>query len=1187
MPTLQRATLLEGFETPQLSTDKLVDDLQTIAKAKSHKAKGNQYASMPVEQRLKLIEQEILKILGRYRGFVKTIRTEKELNEYISKAVAVDYLSLDTETDNSLDPMTCKLMGLCLYVPNTRPVYVPVNHTYPGTDIKLENQLSEEAIARCLDRLNSEKTKIVYHNGKFDIRVCHNTCGVYPSIWWDTMIASQLLDENIPAKLKYQFKLHVDPTIDVYNIESLFTGLPYAWVDPEVFALYAAIDAYDTYKLQQYQQAEFEQQDLARVYKLFKEVEVPIVMVTAHMEDDGINLDLDFLKRLNNKYIQCREECANKLVELCKPYTQQITSLQRKGVLDTPINFDSNDQLKVILYDLMAVPVIDEFGKSTEKDALKAIDNEFTNAILTYRHYSKLVSSFTEPLPNWLSPKDGKLHASFNQMGREERGVRTGRFSSTNPNLQQIPSKEKTMRLAFKASEGNVIVGSDYSAQEPRIMCYLSDEAHLRETFENDRDPYATLVAPAFHMDYWDCMEHYQDGTPNPDGKKMRSKGKVLMLGISYGMGAKLMAKSMGIPMEQCKQVLADFYEQFPKIKEFSEKNEKDAVEKGYVEDYMGRRRHLPNAQLPEIEITQTKSITTNADIFLDMPHGANKVEVPDTQAIKTWMQLWEQSLASNKFKAKQQFKKKASAEGISLKDNGGYISKTKTQCTNARIQGCIGGDSLLLTKEYGISNIESLSNKSITVWDGRDWSGAVVLPSGYKKKCVVTFSNGQQITCSPDHKFGRVSISSKEEKDLIFTPCANLKAGDRIRVSESNFFDTGTYCSIKNDSPTYNAHNYYLDMIENPFYRGVFLGRLASDGSVFDRDNGGKSIRFIVAEHEKDVIDGLLEFIPYKYTVSSALRDGRNETIYYIDIYSKTLVDEIVSLNIKYGIDDRLFKDTAMLRGFLCGMFDGDGTARNGHVYLTFGVQRDFSKYIRDIQKALLFFGVRSRIREYKTCYRVDIYKQDVQKFVERIGFISNEKRLLSKDIAYGKDGHVFKDVVIVSDVTITNDYIDMYDVCDTERGFFVVDGIVTHNSAATLTKKAMVAIFNDKEINDLGFRLLIPVHDELLGECPIENAERVSQRLSELMVSATKPEIPVKFKCDPYIAKHWYADEVEHEIHKEYAQLVKGDTKHSIDPIDGESAIIKLQRKYSEIIPETVRKMCLETFDIINDEV
>ena len=292
-------------------------------------------------------------------------------------------------------------------------------------------------------------------------------------------------------------------------------------------------------------------------------------------------------------------------------------------------------------------------------------------------------------------------------------------------------------------------------------------------------------------------------------------------------MGAKNMSKGMKLSVEECKQILDTFYKNFPKIKQFTEDNLKFMNEHGYVEDYMGRRRHLDDALLPEIEVVQEKQIKTNADEFIDISDKESVVSIPDEETVREWTEKWNNRDKRNSFRAREQFKEEAERNGISLKYNDIRIGKTRTQCTNARIQG-----------------------------------------------------------------------------------------------------------------------------------------------------------------------------------------------------------------------------------------------------------------------------------------------------------------------------------------------------------------------SAATLTKKAMGKIFNDKEINELGFRLLIPVHDELLGECPIENAERVSQRLSELMIEAAKPELDIKFKCDPYVAKHWYADEVENEIRKEYKDYTTKSKKNQ-NTLSHEEAIKRIIEDYSEISESVIEKMIDGTYDPLSEEI
>ncbi|MBO7696678.1 MAG: hypothetical protein J6T10_28960 [Methanobrevibacter sp.] len=477
MADYKKFSFLDDFEMPEITHDAVKQQLVKLGKSHNLKKK-NSIENMPLEKRLEYIQEEVFKVLGRYKNFVKVIRDEKEFDEYIDKAIGLDCLTLDTETDNSLDPLTCKIMGLCLYLPNTRPVYIPINHTKPGTDILLENQVSESCIKEAFQKLKDKENKIIYHNGKFDIRVCFNVTGVYLPIYWDTMIASQLLNENELARLKYQYKVHVDPTIGTYNIEKLFTGLPYAWVDPEVFALYAAIDAYDTYKLYLKQREIFLQEDMKNLYNLFSNVEIPIVSVVAKMEDDGISVDTDFIKKLDEKFKKCRDKASDKMYRILDEHEKDVSYYQRLGKLDDPVNFSSPPQLEIVLYDILKAPIQkrakdnkrpdkkESSSRPTDKSALEALKIPFSEALLEFRHYNKLITSYTSTLPEQISKKDGKIHASFNQLGKEDNNVVTGRFSCDRPNMQQLPAKEITMRLMFKASTEYKDVNADFDVVE-------------------------------------------------------------------------------------------------------------------------------------------------------------------------------------------------------------------------------------------------------------------------------------------------------------------------------------------------------------------------------------------------------------------------------------------------------------------------------------------------------------------------------------------------------------------------------------------------------------------------------------------------------------------------------------------------------------------------------------------------
>ncbi len=461
MATFKKASLLDDFEIPEITHENIKAKLVKIARGVSTKKVSVNFENLPIEEKLTIITKDVYKALGKYKGFVNVIYTEEELNRYLEKLDGTMYLAYDTETNNSLDPLTCKLMGVCLYIPNTKPVYVPINHCHAGTDVLLENQVSESAIKEFLAKIAESGVKILMHNGKFDKRVTINTTGVDLPLYWDTMLAAQLINENDKAALKSQYSQNIDPTTATYKIEKLFRGMPYAWLPVELFGIYAAIDAYITYKLFEFQNELLSQEDTTRLRALLLDIEVPTTSVVAKMEDRGIYVDTNFAERLNTKYQTSLDGVIDKLNEYLKDFEKDIVRHQQLEELATPLNFNSQPQLSLLMYDILKIIPMAEFGRSTDKKALKALKHPFATLLLEYRHYSKIISSFTGAIPKLVSVKDNKIHASFNQMGKEENNVRTGRFSSTDPNLQQIPSKEKVIRMMFKGSTDYIEVHSE------------------------------------------------------------------------------------------------------------------------------------------------------------------------------------------------------------------------------------------------------------------------------------------------------------------------------------------------------------------------------------------------------------------------------------------------------------------------------------------------------------------------------------------------------------------------------------------------------------------------------------------------------------------------------------------------------------------------------------------------------
>lgn len=420
-------------------------------------------------------------------------------------------------------------------------------------------------------------------------------------------------------------------------------------------------------------------------------------------------------------------------------------------------------------------------------------------------------------------------------------------------------------------------------------------------------------------------------------------------------------------------------------------------------------------------------------------------------------------------------------------------VNAIRRQAGNHVIQGCLRGDTLIHDSVEGTVKIEKLAGYKTEIWNGTDWSTGDVLYAGKKQKCIVKFRGGYEMCCSPQHKF---LVRSHKGNDR-FVECQDLIPlydGDRVRknahrvvVCQDFIPSLHKYKSERiYNSNTYNANNVYLDDIGNSYDIGRFLGRLSSDGSL---DVARGSIRHIIAEHELDVYEYLDKISqPLNcYSKIDDVRPDRNEVLAHVNVYSSSLAKEIDSFDIRHTIDDRIWADTDMLRGFLCGLFDGDGEVSGKTITFVQGVQEDFEPFMKEIQKALLFFGIRSSYRYYEgDRYVLQIKTTDNERFMKVIGFINEGKNLKASQLECVEDEHIFGRCLMVESVEITDELIDMYDVCNTDGGYYVADGVVTHNTAADIYKLAVGRVF--KRICREGWlgKVLLTgfIHDELLFE-------------------------------------------------------------------------------------------------------
>ena len=525
--------------------------LKKIEKPKKTEQQILKSKNTSIEDKLRIIYENVNRILGVYKENTLVIKDKETLSNYIDKAIENNIIAIDTETNNSLDPLTCKLMGPCLYTPGMKNAYIPINHVNYKTGERLPWQLTEDDIYEQFSRLNN--VTIITHNGKFDYEVLKCTTDWDMPVYWDTYIGARIINENERAGLKEQYIEKIDSSIEKYSIDHLF-DIEYALVDPDIFALYAATDSFMTYKLYELQKSIFERPGNEKLYDLFMNVEMAVMPVVASMELTGINLDEGYCNRLSEKYNNKLSELNKKIdVELdklnekisqwrlspqanlkpksTKPNKDGEYKLQKSKneQLKDPPELSSPTQLAILLYDILEVEVVDKNNpRGTGEEILQKLKDKYyiCNLILEKRGLEKLLNAFIDSLPKMRSERDNKIHSNFKQLGTD-----TGRFSCSNPNLQQIPSSNKEIRMMFKASDGYVLVGSDYSQQEPRLLTAYSEDEKLLDAYNNGKDMYATMGMGVYNNDYWDNMEHYEDGTPNIEGKKRRSLMKKLLLG--------------------------------------------------------------------------------------------------------------------------------------------------------------------------------------------------------------------------------------------------------------------------------------------------------------------------------------------------------------------------------------------------------------------------------------------------------------------------------------------------------------------------------------------------------------------------------------------------------------------------------------------------------------------------------
>lgn len=671
---------------------------------------------------------------------LELLDNENKIREYIDCAITNGIIAVDTET-NGLDRIDGKIAGVCLYTPGQKGVYIPVRHESFMTGIELKTNISPEFMHEQFERMNKSNIKYVLHNAKFDMHILWWMLGIKIIPYWDTQIGSQLLNENEPHKLKVLYKKYVDNADEnskVASFNSLFKGIEFNKVPPDVAYMYASFDPIMTYELYQFQYDFIDingkyckEKGLERVAEVFRNIEMPLIQVVFEMECTGVKIDTELADKLKAQYTKHKdaaeekfnleiEKLNDKFDKLMIKNPAAYNKLFKDGI--RKVSISSPTQLAILFYDVLEFESPDKKSpRGTGEAILKSFNHPLVDSILEYRSMSKLLSTYIEAIPQHIAKRDNRLHANFNQYG-----AKTGRFSSSDPNLQNIPSQKTTLsdgtvidaghdiRQMFIAGEGQVIVGGDFSQQEPRCLAHMSDDPHMLQAYLEGKDLYATIASKIYKMPYDECKEFRADGTVNPDGKARRTSVKPVLLGLMYGRGVPSIAEQMKISTQEAQKIIDDFYAEFPKVKEFVDFAQTFARDYGFVETAWGRKRRLSDMQLPPIEIKPCiKSYSDNFDPFaFDATESIPQDDyVPDEVYRKYYTLL-------NRARGRQQqqkVKELAEQEGYTLKDNRGFIEDAKRQCVNSIIQGSAADmTKLTMIKIFNDEELNKLGYKLI-----------------------------------------------------------------------------------------------------------------------------------------------------------------------------------------------------------------------------------------------------------------------------------------------------------------------------------------------------------------------------------------------------------------------------------------------------------------------------------------
>ncbi len=491
---------------------------------------------------------------------------KKQLAAWIKRLGEAENFAFDTET-TSLDYMRADLVGVSFAIDPGEAAYVPCGHDYDGAP----KQISREYLLAALKSLLEDPRHVkIGQNLKYDMSVLARSGINLEGVGFDTMLESYVLDstatrhdmDSLALKYLSHRTIHFEDVAGKGAKQLTFNQVPLDKAGP-----YAAEDADVTLRLHQTLWPRL--QDEASLARLFEEIEMPLVPVLSRIERNGVLVERGMLEAQS--------------VELAA--SMKDIAAQAYEVAGEEFNLASPKQIQGILFEKLELPVLEKTPKgqpSTAESVLQELAHDYPlpKLILEYRGMSKLKSTYTDALPACIDPETGRVHTSYRQAVAS-----TGRLSSTDPNLQNIPVRTpegRRIRQAFIAPTGSCILAADYSQIELRIMAHLSGDERLMEAFESGEDIHRATAAEVFGV------------APKKVSDDERRSAKAINFGLIYGMSAFGLGRQLGIPRREAQEYVDLYFSRYPGVKQFMDDTKERARDCGYVETVFGRRLYLP-----------------------------------------------------------------------------------------------------------------------------------------------------------------------------------------------------------------------------------------------------------------------------------------------------------------------------------------------------------------------------------------------------------------------------------------------------------------------------------------------------------------------------------------------------------------------------------------------------------------